>query len=173
MGEDLFWAIRGGGGASFGVILEWQIKLLPVPETVTVFTVNRTLEQNGAKLMHQWQYIADKLDENILLRLFIRTANSSSRFGKLTTQGSFVALYLGQAEKLVELMKESFPELGLERQDCFEMSCIESILYFAGFDGYPREILLNRTYDLIYFKGKSDYVLTQFQKKVWKLFTKC
>nr|BAL46501.1 carbohydrate [Diospyros kaki] len=165
MGEDLFWAIRGGGGASFGVILEWQIKLLPVPETVTVFTVNRTLEQNGAKLIHRWQYIADKLDENILLRLFITTANSSSGFGKLTTQGSFVALYLGRAEKLVELMKESFPELGLERQDCFEMSWIESILYFAGFDGYPREILLNRTYDLMYFKGKSDYVLTPISEE--------
>uniref|UniRef100_A0A0D2ZV60 FAD linked oxidase N-terminal domain-containing protein n=1 Tax=Brassica oleracea var. oleracea TaxID=109376 RepID=A0A0D2ZV60_BRAOL len=26
MGEDLFWAIRGGGGASFGVILSYTIK---------------------------------------------------------------------------------------------------------------------------------------------------
>ncbi|KAL0423632.1 UNVERIFIED_CONTAM: Berberine bridge enzyme-like 18 [Sesamum radiatum] len=25
MGEDLFWAIRGGGGASFGVILAWKV----------------------------------------------------------------------------------------------------------------------------------------------------
>ncbi|KAE8725547.1 eukaryotic peptide chain release factor subunit 1-3-like isoform X1 [Hibiscus syriacus] len=45
MGEDLFWAIRGGGGASFGIILAWKIKLVPVPETVTVFTVLKTLEQ--------------------------------------------------------------------------------------------------------------------------------
>ena len=39
MGEEFFWAIRGGGGASFGVILWWKIKLVPVPEIVTVFTV--------------------------------------------------------------------------------------------------------------------------------------
>ena len=45
MGEDLFWVIRGGGGASFGIILAWKIKLVPVPSTVTVFTVNRNLEQ--------------------------------------------------------------------------------------------------------------------------------
>jgi len=31
MGEDLFWAIGGGGGASFGVIVAWKIKLVPVP----------------------------------------------------------------------------------------------------------------------------------------------
>ena len=47
MGEDLFWAIRGGGGASFGVVLAYKIKLVRVPETVTVFQVQRTLEQNA------------------------------------------------------------------------------------------------------------------------------
>ncbi|WZZ35365.1 hypothetical protein YC2023_018766 [Brassica napus] len=46
MGEDMFWAIRGGGGASFGIILAWKIKLVPVPKTVTVFTVTKTLEQD-------------------------------------------------------------------------------------------------------------------------------
>ncbi|CAN1226533.1 O-acetylstemmadenine oxidase [Linum grandiflorum] len=34
---DLFWAIRGGGGGSFGVILSWKIKLVKVPEIVTTF----------------------------------------------------------------------------------------------------------------------------------------
>ncbi|KAE8734571.1 Inactive tetrahydrocannabinolic acid synthase [Hibiscus syriacus] len=31
MGEDVFWAIRGGGGTSFGIILSWKIKLVRVP----------------------------------------------------------------------------------------------------------------------------------------------
>ncbi|KAG5154804.1 hypothetical protein JHK82_012773 [Glycine max] len=35
MGEDLFWAIRGGGGASFGVIVSWKIMLVPVLQVVT------------------------------------------------------------------------------------------------------------------------------------------
>ena len=39
MGEDLFWAILVGGGASFGVIIAWKIKIVTVPQTVTVFTV--------------------------------------------------------------------------------------------------------------------------------------
>ncbi len=39
MGEDLFWAIRGGGGSSFGVILSWKIKLVRVPAIVTMVNV--------------------------------------------------------------------------------------------------------------------------------------
>ncbi|KAF3646161.1 Tetrahydrocannabinolic acid synthase [Capsicum annuum] len=46
MRKDLFWAIRGGGGASFGVILAWNLKLVRVPEKVTVFSVGKKLEGN-------------------------------------------------------------------------------------------------------------------------------
>lgn len=53
MGEDLLWAIRGGGGASFGLIISWKIKLVTVPQTVTVFTVQRTLEQNATKILNK------------------------------------------------------------------------------------------------------------------------
>ncbi|KAK4440262.1 Berberine bridge enzyme-like 27 [Sesamum alatum] len=53
MGEDLFWAIRGAGGASFGVVLAWKVQLVDVPEIVTVFTINRTLEQNATQLIHR------------------------------------------------------------------------------------------------------------------------
>ncbi|KAK9106012.1 hypothetical protein Scep_022856 [Stephania cephalantha] len=53
MGEDLFWAMRGGGGASFGIILSWKINLLVVPPNVTVFTLTRTLEQGETDLVHK------------------------------------------------------------------------------------------------------------------------
>ena len=67
MGEDLFWAITGGGGSSFGVVLAYKINLVRVPETVTVFQVQRTLTQNATDVVYRWQYVADKLDNNILL----------------------------------------------------------------------------------------------------------
>ncbi|KAK9115176.1 hypothetical protein Syun_021973 [Stephania yunnanensis] len=65
MGENLFWAIRGGGGASFGVILSWKIKLVPVPPTVTVFRLLRTIEQGVTDLVYKWQYIANKFPEDL------------------------------------------------------------------------------------------------------------
>ena len=83
MGEDLFWAIRGGGGASFGVILAWKIQLVHVPSVVTVFTVDRNLEQNASKLVLRRQYIADKLHEDIFIRIMLQSVNSTQEAGKV------------------------------------------------------------------------------------------
>jgi hypothetical protein len=159
MGEDLFWAIRGGGGVSFGIILAWKIKLVHVPSTVTVFTVDRNLEQNATKLVHRWQYVAPKLHEDLCIRVVLTGVNSSQE-GKRTVQASFKSLYLGGIDRLLPMMQESFPELGLVREDCMEMSWIESILYLADFPiGESLEVLLNRTPSVrSNFKGKSDYV---------------
>ncbi|XP_059439552.1 tetrahydroberberine oxidase-like [Corylus avellana] len=159
MGEDLFWAIRGGGGASFGIIVAWKIKLVPVPSTVTVFTVNRNLEQNATKLVHRWQYVAAKLHEDLFIRVSLTSVNSSQE-GMRTIQASFISLYLGVIDKLLPMMQESFPELGLMREDCIEKSWIESILYFEGFPSDESlDVLLNRTSPTrSRFKAKSDYV---------------
>ncbi|CDP08086.1 unnamed protein product [Coffea canephora] len=92
MGQDLFWAIRGGGGASFGVILAYRLQLVSVPSTVTVFTVNRTLEQNATKLVHQWQQIGYRLDRDLFIRIFITQARSG---GKLTSAVYFAGLPSG------------------------------------------------------------------------------
>ena len=158
MGEDLFWAVRGGGGASFGVIVAWKIKLVPVPSTVTVFTVNKNLEQNATKIFHRWQYIADKFDIDLFIRVIL-TGVSSSQKRNRPVQASFNSLYLGGKDKLLPLMQKSFPELGLVSEDCKEMSWIQSILYFAGFpSGQSLDVLLNRTLRVISYKAKSDYV---------------
>ncbi|CAH2041043.1 unnamed protein product [Thlaspi arvense] len=72
MGEDLFWAIRGGGGASFGVIVSWKIKLVRVPPIVTVFNIDKKLEEGATKLVHRWQYVLDKFPEDLFVRIIIQ-----------------------------------------------------------------------------------------------------
>ncbi|KAJ6887366.1 berberine bridge enzyme-like protein 16 [Populus alba x Populus x berolinensis] len=150
VGEDLFWAIRGGAGGSFGIVTAWKVKLVHVPSAVTVFTVTKTLEQGATKLLYRWQQIADQLDQDLFIRVQIQTANVSSH-GKRTITTSYNALFLGDANRLL--------------QDCIETNWINSTVYMAGLsNNTPPEFFLQRTNpDRAYFKGKSDYAKKLFE----------
>ncbi|KAJ4702868.1 reticuline oxidase-like protein [Melia azedarach] len=173
MGEDLFWAIRGGGGSSFGVVLAYKINLVRVPETVTVFRVNRTLKENGTEIVDQWQHVADKLPEELFIRLVLDVVNSTRTGGK-TVRASFISLFLGDSQKLLSIMNESLPKLGLVQSDCIQTSWVQSVLFWTDLPvGTPKEILLDRTpQSLTFFKIKSDYVKKPIPKDglefIWK-----
>ncbi|KAF3681725.1 hypothetical protein T459_04985 [Capsicum annuum] len=159
MGEDLFWAIRGGGGGSFGIILAWKLRLVPVPSTVTVFTVPKALETGATKVLNKWQHAAHKIDEDLFIRILITPANSTN--GKKTVVTAYQALFLGRTDRLLDVMNHSFPELGLARKDCVEMSWIESVNYIAGYPSNIKpEFLLEGRPLLppVYFKAKSDFL---------------
>ncbi|KAH0738619.1 hypothetical protein KY290_037324 [Solanum tuberosum] len=159
MGEDLFWAIRGGGGASFGIILSWKLKLVPVPSIVTVFTVPKTLDQNATNILYKWQQVAaDKLDEDLFIRVIINVV--ADKKGEKTIQTAYNSMFLGRADRLLQIMNDVFPELGLTQKDCTEMSWIKSIMYIAGYpSNTPPEVLLQgKSLFKNYFKAKSDFV---------------
>lgn len=155
MGEDLFWAIRGGGGGSFGIVVAWKLNLVSVPETVTLYTISKTLEQNATKLLHIWQSIAPTLPDKFYSGVTLTRANS-------TILASFHASFLGTIDELIPIMQRRFPELGLVREDCAEMSWIESILYMGLLPNQTLSILLDRTHQSPLlspsFKSKSDFV---------------
>ncbi|GLT35658.1 hypothetical protein SLA2020_100910 [Shorea laevis] len=173
MGEDLFWAIRGGGAASFCVVLSWKIKLVPVPEIVTVFTVGKTIEEGATYLTVKWQQIADKIDDDLFLRLIVAPVNGSQP-GTKTVNTSFIAMFLGESERLLTLMNDSFPELGVQKKDCIEMKWVESIPYWAGFpNGTSIDVLLDKIPKFVSsLKRKSDYVQQPIPKSgleaIWK-----
>ncbi|XP_023760502.1 berberine bridge enzyme-like 8 [Lactuca sativa] len=165
MGEDLFWAITGGGGVSFGVVVAYKIKLVRVPTTVTVFNVQRTSEQNLSTIAHRWIQVADKLDNDLFLRMTFNVINNTN--GEKTIRGLFPTLYLGNSTALVTLLNKDFPELGVEISDCIEMSWIESVLFYTNFPiGTPTTALLSRTPQRLNpFKIKSDYVKKTISKQ--------
>ncbi|XP_026390113.1 berberine bridge enzyme-like 8 [Papaver somniferum] len=157
MGEGLFWAIRGGGGGSFGIVLSWKIKLVSVPPTVTVFRVDKTLAEGALSLVHKWQDIAHRLPKELLIFFSLRVMNPTTE-GEKTIRASFRSLFLGDAKKLKMVMKTTFPELSASKA-FIEMSWIQSVLFL-------NEIPFNTSIDVLgrlpqtklNFKGKLDYV---------------
>ncbi|XP_006279601.2 berberine bridge enzyme-like 24 [Capsella rubella] len=159
MGEDLFWALRGGGGASFGIVLAWKIKLVPVPETLTMFTVTKTPKQDpGLEIISKWQRIASKVMEELHIRVeFTAVGNKGNRTVMMSYKGQF----LGKKVTLMKVMNKVFPELGLTQEDCTEMSWIEAALVNGGFkNGSTIDVLLQLQSPLgkTYYKAKSDFV---------------
>ncbi|KAK1441608.1 hypothetical protein QVD17_07639 [Tagetes erecta] len=159
MGEDLFWAIRGGGGASFGVVLSWKIKLVYVPPIVTIFTLSKTLEQGAIRLVNKWQHVAHNVTKDLFINLVITPVNQEDGDNR-TMQVTFNSLFLGTTDELMKIVKDEFPQLGLQEKDCVEMSWIESVVYFSFYlTGESIDALIERRpWPKSYFKAKSDYV---------------
>ncbi|KAB1222880.1 Reticuline oxidase-like protein [Morella rubra] len=173
MGEDLFWAIRGGGGASFGVVVSYKIRLVRVPEVVTVFKVEKTLEQNATDIVYRWQHVADKLDKDLFIRLILDVVNGIE--GEKTGRATFYALFLGDSERLLSVMNKSFPELGLQKTDCNETSWVQSVFFWTYYFplGTPNDVLLSRApQTLTHGKRKSDYLKKPISRDdlqtIWK-----
>ncbi|KAI3787316.1 hypothetical protein L1987_41698 [Smallanthus sonchifolius] len=179
MGEDLFWALRGGGASSFGIVLAWKLQLVPVPEIVTVFRVNITLEENATDILYKYQYVAPNIHPDLLIRVQISSENIGNT-SKKTVRMSFEGLYLGKIEALLPLMDKSFPELKVRREICEEMTMVQSSLVLGDqglTSSTPTEVLANQSAiaRLWNYKHKSDYVRTPIPKsglrKIWrKLF---
>ncbi|XP_062095293.1 berberine bridge enzyme-like 21 [Humulus lupulus] len=176
MGEDLFWAIRGGGAGSFGVVLSYKLRLVPVPETVTVFRVEKILDQgqNVTDVVSQWQQVAPTIDDNLFMRILVQPISSKVKKGTKTIRISVIAEYLGNANELVSLLGKEFPLLGLKKEDCKEMNWIDSVLFWANYvNGTSPNVLLDRLLNQARFGiRKSDYVQTPISKDglewIWK-----
>ncbi|MBA0748604.1 hypothetical protein Gogos_002596 [Gossypium gossypioides] len=159
MGEDLFWAIRGAGGANFGVVTAYKIKLVKVPEKVTVFRVERFLDNNGTEVAFKWQTVGATTDPNLFTRMLLQP---NMKDKQTTVKVTIMGLYLGDINGLLTLLNKDFPELGLNKENCTEMPWIDSVVWWANFDlGTPPNVLLDRNNkDTSFVKRKSDYVQT-------------
>ncbi|XVE63967.1 hypothetical protein DITRI_Ditri07aG0063100 [Diplodiscus trichospermus] len=159
MGEDVFWAIRGGGGGVWGIIYAWKIKLLKVPKTVTSFIVSRPgSKADVAKLVDKWQHVAPNLQGDLYLSCFVGAGLPERK--AIGMSATFKGFFLGPRREAISILGRVFPQLGVAEEDCKETSWIESVLFFSGLgDGARVSDLKNRYLkDKNYFKAKSDYV---------------
>lgn len=90
--------------------------------------------------------------------LFAIVGNNENK----TVAMTYIGQFLGDKGNLMEVMHKDFPELGLTKEDCLEMSWIESVIHNSGFSRStppPPEVLLQAKSPLgeVYFKAKSDF----------------
>jgi FAD/FMN-containing dehydrogenase len=160
MGDDVFWAIRGGGGESFGIVLSWQVKLVPVPPTVTVFRIPVTVDEGAVDALTRWQEVAPALPDDLFIRVLLQNQTAT-----------FEALYLGTCDALLPVMRCRFRELGtrMNRTHCLEMTWIQSVPYFGMGANATVEDVLNRTAATsAYTKMTSDYVRQAIRRDAWE-----
>ncbi|KAK1677372.1 hypothetical protein QYE76_038220 [Lolium multiflorum] len=166
MGDDLFWAIRGGGGVSFGIVLSFKVRLVPVPPMVAFFSVTKSMDQGAVEAVTKWQTVAPALPDDLTVRVNVQQR-----------EANFQSLYLGNCSAVVATLRDRLPELNLTRADCREMSWVQYVAYIYFGDAInssPLEaLLLNRTMTLgRFYKNKSDYVKEALTKDAWeKIFT--
>ncbi|XP_006656150.1 berberine bridge enzyme-like Cyn d 4 [Oryza brachyantha] len=157
MGSDVFWAIRGGAGESFGIVLSWKVKLVAVPPTVTVFNIPVTVNKGAIDVLTRWQAVAPALPDDLFIRVLVQGQTAS-----------FQSLYLGTCDALLPVMRSRFPELGMNRSDCKEMTWIKSVPYIYLGSSATVEDILNRTISMdTSNKATSDYVRQVIPKDVW------
>eukprot|EP01018_Ginkgo_biloba_P015696 Gb_21183 [translate_table: standard] len=154
MGEDHFWALRGGGGGSWGVVISWRIRLVKVPPVVTVFNVDRTGRNQVTDLVHRWQSIAPSVEEDLFIRVVVSATQLQG--GQKDIRVTFNGMYVGPLDQLLRSVNKSFPEMGMTPQDCNETSWLDSTAATAS---TSRTELRNRyNSNKNYFKAKSDFV---------------
>lgn len=170
MGEDVFWAIRGGGGGTWGAVFAWRLQLLPVPNTVTGFIVNRPGSVRFVSgLVHKWQRVGPSLPDEFYLSVFIGAGLPQMVNRTVGLSVTFNGFFLGPRSEALEILNRWFPELGLTEPDCKEMSWIESVVFFSGL-GPNRTVedLKDRVlHDRKFFKAKSDYVREPISRQDW------
>ncbi|KAL0735282.1 hypothetical protein Bca4012_011492 [Brassica carinata] len=103
---------------------------------------------------------------------------NGTKSGERTIAVVFYAQFLGRANELVSIMNQRLPELGLKRQDCLEMSWLNTTLFWEDLPvGTPTSVLLDRpSKPEKFFKSKSDYVKKPIPKegieKLWNVMLK-
>ncbi|KAL6502152.1 hypothetical protein OROHE_024745 [Orobanche hederae] len=194
MGEDLFWALRGGGGASFGVVLAWKLRLVRVPENLTIFSIRRKLEPGNLGLIQKWQNNAHNISDDLFVRIIVHTTPRNETAREKFVQVTYNGLFLGPVDEFVPLLNKSFPEFDLSVQDClnpavgnnsctdrpcikkecFQVPWIKSVLYFASkkLDDPPSILLQKRINTYRYYKGTSDFLKAPIPDKGWEMIHK-
>uniref|UniRef100_M8AS45 Uncharacterized protein n=1 Tax=Aegilops tauschii TaxID=37682 RepID=M8AS45_AEGTA len=185
MGQDVFWAIRGGGGGGrgvcagvgggFGMLLRKHgLAVDHVVDATMVDAEGRVLDRDamgpGRLLGHPRRWRRRELRDRAVVAGEARGRAANGHRVHDPQVAKFQALYLGTCDALLPVMRRRFPELGVNRTHCKEMTWLQSVPYVYLGSGATVEDILNRTdpVDTTSSKATSDYVRHAIARDVWE-----
>lgn len=146
--SDLFWACRGGGGGSFGVITKLEFKTHHI-EKASVFRASWVVDADAAiPILQAWQHWAPNASLGItsLLKVTKMKSNSAKQLFSLKCIGQTIE---SEESATKELQQNIF---SVKNPDDYKISTIlftDAVKHFAGSD---------TTEPATFMKGKSDYI---------------
>lgn len=141
---DLFWALRGGGGGSFGIVSQFQFQAQSLDQ-VAVFGMDWNVNlEKAIQLMQNWQSWIQQASSN--LTCIFRLSKSAD--------GMINLHCAGQTIDSETKLKSDLNSLCLEQPRTLRTQTLspnDAVRHFAGND---------TGYTSVYMKAKSDYVVT-------------
>ncbi|CAI9090391.1 OLC1v1025154C1 [Oldenlandia corymbosa var. corymbosa] len=151
--------IRSGGHDFEGS--SYISDLVDVPEKVASFMVSRTLVENAVQLVHKAQSVSLTLPLEIYFSIKFMTV-LSNQTNKPTVEATFVCTYRGAGgiTELLSIMDRKFPELGVTKDDIFEMLWIQFVPFHNSYpiDDYVHYLTSRIPPSKPYFSAKADFV---------------
>ena len=141
---DLFWAVRGGGGGSFGAVTKFRFAIYPIGQIQVLGVTWALSPASAARLFKAWQAWAPQAPSSITT--FMRINGQADGNIELHCAGQSTGSQTVLRRELQALLDIAQPASALR---------IRSLSFLAGakfFFGPPAQPT--------YFKAKSDYVTT-------------
>ncbi|KAJ3129757.1 hypothetical protein HK098_000126 [Nowakowskiella sp. JEL0407] len=148
--SDLFWAMRGGGGGTFGVAVEYTLNLVSVPSKLTYGSIGVSLSQASSFWTKYQSFIAAGVTNDLTSNIYM--------------DGDVIAMsvvYLGSRSAALTVLKNSPIFSSIDSSNLLEGTWSDSVLFFAADPPAKLSDLTNRYFnEKGSFYAGSDYIGT-------------
>ena len=115
---QLFFALRGGGGGSYGIVVEWTLQLVTVPSTVSWFKIDITASSDNFMAYQNW---IPNMPDQLSTTLYFGSGNVMQLLGVCMCNMSTV----------VNTLNSQFPAATPTSSNTFEGGWVDAALAFS------------------------------------------